>query len=149
MDILVLGVGNPVLTDDAVGCMVAHLIKEAKPELTEIETAEAGLTLLELINGYERVIIIDSVKTGHGKPGTLHQLNLEQINSAWNFCSTHGIDIKMAFELGRKLDYKLPAKLSIYGIEVKDNKNFGEKCTAGVEKHIPQIIREIITREKL
>jgi len=28
----------------------------------------------------------------------------------------------MAFELGRKLDYKLPAKLSIYGIEVEDNK---------------------------
>jgi hydrogenase maturation protease len=149
MDTLVLGVGNPVLTDDTVGFRVAHLIKEAKPELTEIETAEAGLTLLELITGYERVIIIDSVKTGHGKPGTLHQLNLEQIDPAWNFCSTHGVDIRMAFELGRKLDYKLPAKIRIYGIEVEDNTNFGEKCTAEVERSIPQIVREIMTREKL
>ena len=149
MDTLVLGVGNPILTDDAVGFRVAHLIKEAKPELTVIETAEAGLTLLELINGYERVIIIDSVKTGQGRPGTLHQLTLEQIDPSWNFCSTHGIDIRMALELGRKLDYKLPAKLSIYGIEVEDNKNFGGKCTEEVEKRIPQIVREIVTREKL
>ena len=149
MDTIVLGVGNPVLTDDAVGFRVARLIKEAKPELTVIETAEAGLTLLELIDGYERVIIIDSVKTGHGRPGTLHQLTLDQINPAWNFCSTHGIDIKMAFELGRKLDYKLPTKLSIYGIEVEDITNFGEKCTEKVEQSIPDIAQEIISRETL
>ena len=149
MDILVLGVGNPVLTDDAVGFRVARLIKEAKPELTIIEAAEAGLTLLELIDGYERVIIIDSVKTGHGQPGALHHLTLEQIDPNWNFCSTHGIDIRMAFELGRKLDYKLPAKISIYGIEVEDNSNFGEKCTEKVEQSIPQIVREIIKKEEL
>ena len=149
MKTLVLGVGNPVLTDDAVGFRVAHLIKEAKPELTVVETAEAGLTLLELITGYERVIIIDSVKTGRGKPGSLHQLTLDQIDPSWNFCSTHGIDIRMAFELGRKLEYKIPAKISIYGIEVEDNKNFGEKCTEKVEQSIPQIVREIIKKEEL
>jgi hydrogenase maturation protease len=149
MDTLVLGVGNPVLTDDAVGFRVARLIKAAKQDITVIETAEAGLTLLELITGYEQVIIIDSVKTGRGQPGTLHQLTLGQIEPSWNFCSTHGIDIRMAFELGRKLDYKLPAKISIYGIEVEDNKNFGEKCTEKVEHSIPQIVRKIITNEKL
>jgi hydrogenase maturation protease len=149
MDTLVLGVGNPVLTDDAVGFRVARFIKEAKSELTIIETPEAGLTLLELVDGYERVIIIDSVKTGRSQPGTLHQLTLDQIDPSWNFCSTHGIDIRMAFELGRKLDYKLPAKISIYGIEVEDNINFGEKCTKKVEQSIPRIVTEIIEREKL
>ena len=149
MDTLVLGVGNPILTDDAAGFRVAHLIQEAEPELTVIETVEAGLTLLELINGYKRVIIIDSVKTGRAKPGILHQLTLDQINPSWNFCSTHGIDIRMAFELGRKLDYNLTAKLRIYGIEVEDNINFVEKCTEKVEQSIPQIVQEIIEREKL
>ena len=149
MNTMVLGVGNSILTDDAVGFRVAHLLKEAKPELTEMETAEAGLTLLELIDGYERVIIIDSVKTGRNKPGTLYPLTLDQIDPSWGFCSTHGIDIKMAVKLGNELDYKLPTKLSIYGIEVADNRNFGEKCTKAVEKSIPQIVQEIITREQL
>ena len=149
MRTLVIGVGNPILTDDAVGLRVAHLLKEAKPDLTVIETSEAGLTLLELISGYEHTIIIDSVKTGLAKPGTLHELTLEQIEPSWNFGSTHGIDIRMAFELGRKLDYKLPQKLSIYGIEVKDNRNFGEKCTPEIENSTPLIVQEIITREKL
>jgi hydrogenase maturation protease len=149
MDTLVIGVGNPVLTDDAVGLRVAHLIKASKPELTVIETVEAGLTLLELITGYERVIIIDSVKTGLSQLGTLHVLTLDQIDPSWNFCSTHGIDIRMAFKLAHKLDYKLPAKIRIYGIEVEDNKNFGEKCTEKVEHSIPQIAKEVIEREKL
>ena len=149
METLVLGVGNPILTDDAVGFRVARLLKETRPELTVIETSEAGLTLLELITDCEWVIIVDSVKTGKSKPGTLHQLALEQIDPSWNFCSTHGIDIKMAFELGCKLDYKLPDKLSIYGIEIEDNKNFGESCTEEVERSIPGIVQEILTRENL
>ncbi|MBN1643834.1 MAG: hydrogenase maturation protease [Dehalococcoidales bacterium] len=149
METLILGVGNPILTDDSVGFRIASLLKEAKPEVTVIETTEAGLTLLELIEGYDRVIIIDSVKTGHGEPGHLYELTLEQIDPSWNFCSTHGIDITMAFELGHKLGNKLPDKLSIYGIEVDDNKNFGEKCTIEVERNIPQIVDEIIIREKL
>jgi hydrogenase maturation protease len=149
METLVLGVGNPILTDDAVGFRVARLLKETRPELTVIETSEAGLTLLELITDCEWVIIVDSVKTGKSKPGTLHQLTLEQIDPSWNFCSTHGIDIKMAFELGCKLDYKLPDKLSIYGIEIEDNKNFGESCTEEVERSIPGIVQEILTRENL
>ena len=80
MDTLVLGVGNPNLTDDAVGFRIAHLLEEAKPELTVIETTEAGLTLLELVTGYDRVIIIDSVKTGRSKPASLPELILEQID---------------------------------------------------------------------
>ena len=149
METLILGVGNPILTDDSVGFRIVNLLKEAKPDLTVIETTEAGLTLLELVEGYERVIIIDSVKTGHSKPGHLYELTLEQIDPSWNFCSTHGIDITMAFTLGRKLGNKLPDKLSIYGIEVEDNKNFGEKCTEEVENRIPEIVVEIIAREKL
>jgi len=149
METLILGVGNPILTDDSVGFRIVNLLKEAKPELTVIETTEAGLTLLELIEGYERVIIIDSVRTGHCKPGHLYELTLEQIDPSWNFCSTHGIDITMAFTLGRKLGNKLPGKISIYGIEVEDNKNFGERCTEEVENRIPAIADEIITREKL
>jgi len=149
MNILVLGVGNPILTDDAVGFRVAHLLKKARPELTVIETAEAGLTLLEWIEGYERVIIIDSIKTGRTQPGTLCPLTLDQIDPSWSFCSTHGVDIKMAFKLGSELGFQLPAKLSIYGIEVADNKNFGEKCTEAVENRIPQIVQEIISLEKL
>jgi len=46
MNTLVLGVGNPVLTDDAVGFRVAHLIQVAKPDLTVVENEEARLTLL-------------------------------------------------------------------------------------------------------
>ena len=149
MRTLVIGVGNPILTDDAVGLRVAHLLNEAKSDVTVIETSEAGLTLLELISGYERVIIIDSIKTGHGMPGTLHELTLEQIEPTWNFGSTHGIDIRMAFELGRKLNYRLPVKLSIYGIEVKDNRNFGEKCTPEIENSISRIAQEIIEHEKI
>jgi len=101
-----------------------------------------------LVNVYEQVIS-DSVKTGRSQPSTLYQLTLDQIDPSCNFCSTHGIDIMMAFEVGCKLDYELPAKISIYGIEVEDNINFDENCMKKVEQSTSQIVREIIERENL
>ena len=54
MKMLILGVGNPILTDDGVGIKIAHKLKERNPELEVVETSEAGIALLELIAGYDK-----------------------------------------------------------------------------------------------
>ena len=149
MSVLILGIGNPILTDDGVGIKVAQRLKEANPELHVVETSEAGIALLEHVIDYEKLILIDSIKTGKGKPGELYQLKLEDLDPAMDFSSSHGVDIATAFELGQKLGYRMPERVSIYAIEVKDNLTFAEECTGEVEERIPFIIREIIEEEKL
>ncbi len=149
MNTLILGIGNPILTDDGVGIKVAQKLKEENPKLEVIMTSEAGIILLELLVGYDKLIIIDSIKTEKGKPGDLYKLELEDLKPAKDFSSSHGIGIATAFELGKGLGYKMPRYISIYAVEIKDNTTFGEKCTEGVEQRMPFIVKQIIKGEKL
>ena len=126
MNTLILGVGNPILTDDRIGIKIAQKLKQKKPGLEVIETSEAGITLLDLIVGYDKLIIIDSIKTEQGKPGELYKLKLKDLKPTMDFPSSHSIDIATAFKLGQRLGYRMPKYISIYAIEVKDNTAFGD-----------------------
>jgi len=149
MNTLILGVGNSILTDDGVGIKIAHKIKEGNPELEVIETSEGGMAILDHVLGYDKLIIIDSIKTERGKPGELYKLELEDLKPAMDFSSSHGIGIAIAFELGQRLGYRMPRFVSIYAIEIKDNSTFGEECTEEVEERIPSIAKKIMEEEKL
>ena len=149
MDTLILGVGNPILTDDGVGIKVARKLKKENPGLEVTETSEVGIALLDLAVGYDRLIIIDSIKTKEGKLGELYELKVEDLKPNMYFSSSHGIGIATALELGQRLGYKMPKHVSIYAVEVKDNETFGEECTAEIEERIPAITRQIIEGEKL
>ncbi len=149
MKTLILGIGNPILTDDRVGIKIAQKLKEEKPELEVVETSEAGISLLDLIVGYNKLIIIDSIKTEKGKPGDLYRLELEDLKPAKDVSSSHGIGIATAFKLGQRLEYSMPKYTSIYAVEIKDNTTFGEKCTREVRERIPFIAKQIIKGEKL
>ena len=149
MNTLILGVGNPILTDDGIGIKIAQKIKRKNPKLEVINTSETGITLLDLVAGYDKLIIIDSIKTERGKPGKLYKLELKDLKPAMDFSSSHGIGIATALELGQKLGYRMPKFVSIYAIEVKDNTAFGEECTEEVKKRIPFITKQVIKEEKL
>jgi hydrogenase maturation protease len=147
MKTLILGIGNPILTDDGVGIKIARQIKEADPELEVVETSEAGIALLDLISGYDKVVIIDSIKTGQGKAGELYKLELADLGHPVYFASSHGIDIPTAVELGRLAGYPVPEHICVYAVEVKDNSSFSEVCTQEVQERIPHIANQIMEQE--
>ncbi len=149
MKTLILGLGNPILTDDSIGIKIAQKIKEENPGLQVAETSEAGLALLDHALGYDKLIIIDSIKTEQGKPGELYKLELEDLKPAMDFSSSHSIDIATVFKLGQELGYKMPKYISLYAVEIKDNLTFEEECTEEVKERIPYIAKQIIEEEKL
>lgn len=144
MKTLVLGLGNPILTDDAVGIRVAQGLEQEFLAEDVIRTSEAGVALLDYVVGYDKLIIIDSIMTKKGKPGELYKLGLEDLKPAMSLSSSHGVDIATAFALGEKLGFRMPKDVAIYAVEIKDNTTFGDKCTQEVEERIPSIIRQIV-----
>ncbi|MBE3050465.1 hydrogenase maturation protease, partial [Candidatus Bathyarchaeota archaeon] len=67
---LVLGVGNPILSDDGVGIHVARELKKREmPGVDVEELAASGLELLDVVRGYDKVVIIDAIQTTNGRPG--------------------------------------------------------------------------------
>ena len=132
-----------------VGIKIARKLKDRNPELEVIETSEAGIALLDLIAGYDKLIIIDSIRTEKGKPGELYKLGMEALKPAAELSSSHGIGIATAYEIGQRLGYMMPEQISIYAVEIEDNTTFGVECTGGVEVSIPFITEQIIREEKL
>ena len=149
MKTLVLGLGNPILSDDAVGIRIAQGLKEETPAQDVIGTSEAGIALLDYAVGYDKLVIIDSIMTENGRPGELYKLELEDLKPGIGLSSSHGVDIATAFTLGKKLGYPVPRQVTIYAVEIADNTTFGEKCTQEVEDRIPLIVRQIVEEERL
>ena len=139
MKTLVLGLGNPILTDDSVGFRVIQELRArfSRPNLTLMESSASGLTLLDLITGYDKVIFIDAMQTEGGQAGKIYRLNTENLGDTCHLASSHGINLAIALELGKRLGIALPQEIIIFAIEVVDVNTFSERCTPEVEKAIP------------
>ena len=146
MKTLVLGWGNPILSDDGVGIKVAQEVKEklSYPQITVAETSTAGLSLLDSIVGYDKVIIIDAVQTKEGNAGQIYRMGLQDFSSTKHFSSPHQINLATALELGKMLNLAMPQKITIFAVEAKDITNFSEKCTPEVEQAIPEVVKMVL-----
>jgi hydrogenase maturation protease len=151
MKTLLLGLGNTILKDDSVGLKVVRRLEDkvAEENIHIMEASLANIDLLESITSYDRLIIVDSIKTKEGKPGELYQLSLEDLRSTLHLTSPHDINLATALELGRRLGMHVPNEIRIYAIEVEDNQTFSETCSPLVEEAIPRIVEEIARREFL
>lgn len=144
---LVIGLGNPILSDDGAGIYVAREIKKRCKGLSHIAVIEAslgGIGLLDVMAGYERVIIVDSIKTEENTPGKFYRLRVEDLGDTPYPCGPHFLDIRTAVELGSKFGYSMPGTIDIYAIEITDNTTFSENLTPEVEKGIPLLAYQII-----
>jgi hydrogenase maturation protease len=145
---LILGLGNSLLCDDGVGIYVAAELKNRinQSEITVIETGVAGLSLLDLLVGYDRAIIVDAIQTVGGKAGQIYRLDPGAFDTALHTASAHGIDFPTALEFGKKLGLHLPQQIIIFAIEASDVSTFNEECTPEVKRAVPVCV-EMVLRE--
>ncbi len=146
MKTLVLGLGNPILCDDGLGIKAAREIARQvnSPQITVAETSQAGFNVLDLIVGYDELILIDTIQTRNGKPGQVYRLEPQTFSHAKHFSSPHQINLATVLELGKILNLAMPEKVVILAVEAKDVSTFSEHCTPEVEKAIPQVVRMVL-----
>jgi hydrogenase maturation protease len=146
MKTLVLGLGNPILSDDGVGIKVAQELREKlrNPQVTVAESSLAGISLLDSIVGYDEVIIIDAVQTEKGNAGQIYRMKPEDFSLTKHFTSPHQINLLTALELGKMLDLAMPKQITIFAVEAKNITSFSEKCTPEVEQAIPEVVKMVL-----
>lgn len=147
---LILGLGNPILTDDGVGIHVVRaMAARCLPGsgMTFAEASVGGLRLLDLLAGYGRVILVDAIQTRGGRPGDVYRLSLDQLPASLHSSSTHDLSLPAALALGRRLGMDLPADedVILLAVEVEDVLSFGETCTPAVTKAIPLAVEAALT----
>ncbi|MBD3414524.1 MAG: hydrogenase maturation protease [Candidatus Aminicenantes bacterium] len=154
---LVLGLGNDLYGDDGVGIHIIQCIKE-KPELKDELSAlcesvefkpccQSGLSLLDVITGYDSLIIIDTIKKSNpstGKTHTLEGKDLRYIPGP----SPHYVSIPQSIEIGKKLGLKVPTIVKVIAIEAKNMYKLGENMTEEMKKKIPVILEKLKSQLK-
>lgn len=145
MRTLVLGVGNPILSDDGVGIHVARELKQLSlPDVEVEELAASGLELLDLVMGYDKVIIIDAIQTRNGTPGEIHHLQEGDFEKSVHGSSPHGINIATALALGRKIaPDRMPKEVVFIAVEAEDLVNVNERLTPRVQAALPKLIETV------
>ncbi len=146
MKTLILGLGNPILSDDGIGVHVARVIRRQRPELDVLEASAAGFRVVDEMLGYDRVILIDAIVTGKMPVGSVFELTREQFRNASHYSSPHDMGLFEAFELMKKHGAKLPEELIIIAIEVKDIDTFSENFTPQVEEALPEAVRIALSK---
>jgi hydrogenase maturation protease len=144
---LVLGLGNPILTDDGVGIYVVRALagRLDRPDVEVAEASLGGLRLLDTVVGYNRLILVDAIQAG-GQAGQVYRLGPSDLRSSLHSASSHDLGLPAAMELGRRLGMVLPEDeaITILAVEVEDVITFGETCTPHVQAVIPRVAQMIL-----
>lgn len=143
--ILLLGLGNDILTDDAVGLLIARQLRGEFAGDTRIvvhETQEMGLALLDFITGYREVVLVDAVQTNAAPPGTLHELDADGLKNLTGR-TPHFLGVGETLALGRKLDLAMPEHVKIFAIEVADAHTLGTDLSPILQNALPGILPRI------
>jgi hydrogenase maturation protease len=145
---LLLGLGNPILTDDGVGI---HVVRAVAARWTGDgvefqEAAVGGLRLLEVIAGYDRLILVDAMQTPDGAPGHIFRLTPADLRKSLHAGSTHDLSFQGALAWGRQIGMALPpdGAITIIAVEAEDVLTFGEALTPAVASALPDAVEAVL-----
>jgi hydrogenase maturation protease len=117
---LIVGVGNPLLGDEGIGCRVVEKLSQmAMP--VDVRILDCGCDLLNLascIDSPRRIIVIDAIRAG-GKPGQIHTFDFDELDAIrTRSSSAHQLRIVDAMRLLKQIYPCLTCcKITVMGIE--------------------------------
>jgi len=140
--ILILGIGNVLMGDEGVG---VHAIKELEketfpPNVTLLDGGTGGFHLLEYLQEYPRIIMIDA--TMDGKPaGTISLIEPKFATDFPRSLSAHDIGLRDLIESTAVLG-ELP-KMYLITITIDSIQSMQMELSPEIEKQIPTVVEKV------
>ena len=143
---LLLGLGNDILTDDGIGLRVASEVRQrlaADNNITVLASSEMGLALLDLVVGFDNLVIVDAVQTGKAAVGFVHEIEATELqcSAPW---SPHFVGIGEMLALGAALGLSVPKRVRIFAVEVGDPFTIGTALTPELDRVVPRIVDQVL-----
>jgi len=150
MKTIVVGLGNPLLGDDGVGWKVAEEVKQQLGDHSAV-TVEcyslSGLSLMEQLIGFDRVILIDSLNTGRHEQGEVVTFTLDSLEDLTygHSASAHDASLKTALGVGRSMGERLPADRDVHvvAIEAQHVYEFKEELSPAVAASVSVAVDKV------
>jgi len=144
---LIIGLGNPILGDDGVGWVIAQNLKDqldGNPDLEFEFLSLGGLSLMERLTGYHKVILIDAISSGKHAKGNVVSFPLSEVPDliAGHSSSAHDTSLRNALNLGRSMGIDLPKdeEVMIIAVEAENVYDFSEELSPIVAAAVPKAV---------
>ena len=139
MKTLVLGLGNELLGDDALGILAARSIQNEAGELADVcECNLVGMALLDILAGYKYAIIVDAICTGKNEVGAILQMKPEDLKS-FPCVSPHYAGLPDVITIARYLGLKFPDQILILAVEIEKPLDIGKGLSEPVAKSLDSL----------
>lgn len=143
---LILGIGNDILTDDAIGPTLCDDLKQTFGHLSiDFEKLNVGgLEILEFIQDYSTVIFIDAIKSQDSQVGDVNLYTPENFKETLHLSNLHDTNFITSLELGKSLDLTIPPNIYIVTIEIKEDMVFSEYFTEELAASYDSIKQKVL-----
>jgi hydrogenase maturation protease len=165
MKTLVVGLGNPILGDDGVGWKVAEEVKALLPSphlrhpspdgrgdggegIVEVDCLSlGGLSLMERMLGYDRVVLVDSMETGQSPVGSVQTFPLASLPNpmAGHSASVHDASLSTALKTAESLGAEIPKRVDVVAVEAQNVYDFSEELSPPVAAAVPRAVQAVLT----
>ena len=146
---VVIALGNRYRGDDGVGHFIAEELAHRNAKCRLIANQDDSMGLLNAWQDTTLAIVVDAAISG-ATAGTIHRLDAvdNPLPKDLARCSSHGVGLAEAIELGMVMD-KLPPRLLVYAIEAERFES-GQLLSPAVQSSVAIVVKEIeveLTRE--
>jgi len=142
-DVIVIGLGNPILSDDGVGWRVIDELERRLERGTPgidpgtLKLARAcvgGVALMEALCGYRRAIVVDAILDEQGKVGDAWCRPLGDVltRTSSHLDSSHDAPLTSALDAGRAMGAELPHDIDVVGVVITRSEVFGDELSEAV-----------------
>ena len=149
LNVLVLGVGNILLSDEGVGVKVIEELSrrvELPPEVEILDGGTSGVEILPYLDDRTHLFIVDVAQNSKVEPGKTFTLDLS--SSPGHFqqkISPHQLGLSDVLAIAQMTD-ALPPHITLIGIRPKDlstGLDLSPEVSAGLPKAVDLLIREL------
>ena len=141
----VIGLGNLLLQDDAVGLRAIEAVRKGytfEPQVDLLDGGTAGLDLLPVIEGYEKVLFIDAVDAGK-PPGAIVLIEGDAVPSYLTAqVSAHHVGLSDLLFAARMAG-SLPAEICLIGIQ-PESVDIGLDMTDTLKKRLDPLLATVV-----
>ena len=145
MRTVVIGVGNPVRADDAVGLHVARAVRARAGGTCDVEELWAGgLRLVEAMSGYDRAIVVDALSGAGVAPGDLVRLPLDALGPCRSVACAHDTSLPVGLAVWREAGAPVPAEVTVLGVGAEDLVTLTEALSPAVAAAVPRAVEAVL-----
>jgi len=144
--VTVMGIGNPLMRDEGIGIRVVEVLMTAlefPDNVTLVDAGTMGMTILNLFQDCDYMLVVDAIDGTGEAPGTVVRLSPEDLSPNQVMHSLH--DVRLVDVIQTATLMGLHPDVDCVGVQIEDMGELSIGLTPAVEAAVPAAVEAVLT----